>query len=104
MLGWLTKKATEKSKSNIDEIINNFVLLIPVMEREIAENGGEPLTSGAVHDMLLKQRHDLFFQLSGPMSMDEVRAHVEPFLAKSTTHRLVRVVVEDTIKQYEAST
>ena len=97
----IKKKAIAKSRPNIDIILRNLVPICQALEAEIEANGGNPVTSGPAFDQLLQQRKELFFQLNGPMSMDDVRAYVEPLLARQSTPNGVRLAVESTIEEQE---
>jgi hypothetical protein len=102
MLNWLKGKAVAKEKSNIDIILGNLVPICARISAEIAANGDRPLSSGPLYELMMKQRVELYFQLNGPMTVNEVRAHVEPFLSRADVPAGVRMAVEATIDEYES--
>ena len=102
MLEALKEKSYAKQKANLSTILVNLAHLCPILDAEIEAQGGAPVSSGRAYEAMQGQRRSLDFELNGPMTMDEVREFVQPFLDREDVSHSVSLAVHSTIDQHEA--
>lgn len=101
MLESLKEASYAKQKANITTVLLNLQHVCPTIDAEIESRGGAPVSSGAAYDEMQKQRRSLNFQLNGPMTMDEVREFVQPFLDQPEVGISVSLATHSVIDNYE---